>query len=115
MIADTLFISTSANTMREVKFIGQDGKLLKTEENVATAYYVIQPDDNYVRTRIDINGRNFLYLNPVTRHPAPIVVDRRLDEINWAQTLLYWTVYAVALAAFVWYLFKKLKTRKNES
>lgn len=114
LIADTLFISTSANTMREVRFIGQDGKLLKTEENVATAYYVIQPDDNYVRTRIDINGRNFLYLNPVTRHPSPTIADRRLDEINWAQTLLYWTVYVVAFAAFVWYLFKKLKAQKNE-
>ncbi|MBR1513518.1 MAG: hypothetical protein IJ622_04415 [Bacteroidales bacterium] len=115
LVGDTLFIQTSAETMREVQFIGQDGKVLKTEQGVVRAYYVIQPNDTYVRTRIDLNGRNFLYLNPVTRHPTTIVVDRRLDQINWSQTILYWVVYAVALIAFAWYLFKKAKEKKNQS
>ena len=113
LVGDTLFIQTSAETMREVRFIGQDGKVLKIEEGVGMAYYVIQSEDHYVRTRVDINGRNFLYLNPVTRHPSPIVVDRRLDSINYAQTSLYWAVYAVAVLAFGWYLFKKSKERKT--
>ena len=111
LIGDTLFISTSAETMREVKFIGQDGKVLKTEENVATAYYVIQTEDTYVRTCIDLNGRHFLYLNPVTRHPSADLYDRRLDSINYAQTGLYWFVYAVALLAMIWYLIKKAKEK----
>ena len=113
LVGDTLFVATSAETMRNVQFIGQDGKLLKTMDSVATAFYVIQPDDSYVRTRIDINGRNFLYLNPVTRHPSAIVVDRRLDTINYSQTLLYWLVYAVAVVAFGWYILKKAKERKS--
>ena len=112
LVGDTLFISTSAETMREVKFIGQDGKVLKTEENVATAYYVIQTEDTYVRTRIDLNGRHFLYLNPVTRHPSANLDDRRLDSINYAQTGLYWFVYAVALLAMIWYLIKKAKEKR---
>lgn len=111
LIGDTLFISTSAETMREVKFIGQEGKVLKTEENVATAYYIIQAEDTYVRTRIDLNGRHFLYLNPVTRHPSADLYDRRLDSINYAQTGLYWFVYAVALLAMIWYLIKKAKEK----
>ena len=111
LVSDTLFISTSAETMREVKFIGQDGKVLKTEENVATAYYIIQAEDTYVRTRIDLNGRHFLYLNPVTRHPSADLYDRRLDSINYAQTGLYWFVYAVALLAMIWYLIKKAKEK----
>lgn len=115
LVGDTLYINTSAQTMKEVQFIGQDGKVLKTEENIATAYYVIQPEDHYVRTRIDLNGRHFLYLNPVTRHPSPEIDDRRLDSINYAQTGLYWLVYTVALAAFVWYLIKKAKEKKNDS
>ena len=114
LVGDTLFVATSAEMMREVKFIGQDGKVLKTMDSIATAFYVIQPEDTYVRTRIDINGRNFLYLNPVTRHPASVVVDRRLDEINYAQTGLYWFIYAVAFVAFGWYLFKKMKERKPQ-
>ena len=115
LVGDTLFISTSAETMKEVQFIGQDGKVLKTEKNIGTAHYIIQPKDPYVRTRIDLNGRHFLYLNPITRHPSPEVDDRRLDSINYAQTGLYWFVYAVALAAFVWYLIKKAKEKKNDS
>ncbi len=112
LVGDTLFVETSAETMRNVQFIGQGGKVLKVMDSVATAYYVIQPKDHYVRTRIDINGRNFLYLNPVTRHPTSIVVDRRLDSINYAQTVLYWLVYAMAFVAFGWYLFKKMKEKQ---
>ena len=113
LVGDTLFVETSAETMKEVQFIGQDGKVLKTEENIGTASYVIQPEDHYVRTRIDVNGRNFLYLNPVTRHPKPVVEDSCLDCINYPQTMLYRLVYAIAIAAFIWYLFKKAKERKN--
>lgn len=114
LVGDTLFIKTSAETIREVQFIGQGGKVLKTEQGVDSSYYVIQPEDTYVRTRIDLNGRNFLYLNPVTRHSSSIVVDRRLDVINYSQTILYWVVYAVAFVAFIWYLIKKAKERKSD-
>ena len=112
LVGDTLFVETSAEVMEEVQFIGQDGKVLKIEENTGTAYYVIQPEDHYVRTRININGRHFLYLNPVTRHPSSDVTDSRLDSVNYAQTYLYWAVYALAIAAFIWYLFKKAKEKK---
>ena len=101
--------------MQEVKFIGQDGKVLKTEENISTASYVIQPEDHYVRTQIDVNGLQHFYLNPVTRHPTPEPVDQRLDVVNKAQTYMYWFVYLVAIAAFAWYLFKKAKEKKEES
>ena len=115
LVGDTLFVATSANKMQEVKFIGQDGKVLKTEEAVATAYYVIQPEDHYVRTAINVNGLQHFYLNPVTRHPTPEPIDQRLDVVNKAQTYLYWFVYLVALAAFVWYLLNKAKAQKEVS
>ena len=112
LVGDTLFIQTSAETMNEVQFIGQDGKVLKTEQNIAKASYIIQPEDTYVRTRIDLNGRNFLYLNPITRHPTNIIYDHRLDSINMAQTILYWLVYAVSIVAIVWYIVKKVKEKR---
>ena len=112
LVGDTLFISTSAEIMKEVQFIGQDGKVLKTEESIGTACYVIQPEDHYVRTRIDLNGRHFLYLNPITRHPSPNIDDQRLDSINYAQTGLYWAIYVVAFVAFIWYMYKKAKEKK---
>lgn len=114
LVGDTLLVEISDQTMQMVEFIGQDGKVLKTEDHVKTATYIIQPEDHYVRTHIDINGIQHFYLNPVTRHPATIVVDRRLDSINYAQTGLYWLVYAVAMVAFAWYLVKKAKEKKIE-
>lgn len=113
LVGDTLFVSTTAKTMQEVKFVGQGGNILKTQDNVDTAFYVIQPEDPYVRAQINVNGLQHFYLNPVTRHPTSIVVDRRLDQINWSQTILYWVIYAVAFVAFIWYLFKKAKEKKS--
>ena len=98
-----------------VLIIGQDGKVLKTEENVSKAYYVIQPEDPYVRTQINVNGLQHFYLNPVTRHPSPTPVDQRLDVVNKSQTYLYRFVYIVAFAALGWYLFKKAKEKKQEN
>ena len=115
LVGDTLFVSTSAEKMQEVQFIGQDGKVLKTEGNVDMAWYVIQPEDPYVRTQINVNGLQHFYLNPVTRHATSIVVDRRLDSVNYSQTILYWVVYVVAFVAFVWYLFKKRKEKKQNA
>jgi hypothetical protein len=115
LLGDTLFIETSADKMQEVKFIGQDGKVLKTEENAAIAYYVIQAKDQYVRAEINVNGLQHFYLNPITRHTTPEPIDQRLDFVNKAQTYLYWFVYVVAFAALIWYLFKMAKTQKEES
>ena len=114
LVGDTLFIETSSPTMQEVQFIGQDGKVLKKEEKVATAYYVIQPEDQYVRTEINVNGLQHFYLNPVTRHMTPEPVDQRLDFINKPQTYLYWFVYIVAIAAMIWYLIKMAKDKNEE-
>lgn len=114
LVGDTLFVEISDKTMQMVEFIGQDGKVLKTVDHVGTATYVIQPEDHYVRTHININGIQHFYLNPITRHPAAVVEDRRLDGINYAQTGLYWMVYAGAIVAFGWYLFKKAKGKETE-
>ena len=115
LVGDTLFIETSNGKMQKVEFIGQDGKVLKTEEDIATAYYVIQPEDHYVRTHINANELQHFYLNPVTRHSTPTPIDQRLDVVNKAQTYLYWFVYIVAFAALAWYLYKKAKEKKEES
>ena len=115
LVGDTLFIETSSPEMQEVQFIGQDGKVLKTEENVATALYVIQPEDHYVRTHINVNALQHFYLNPVTRHTTPEPVDQQLDFVNQAQTYLYWFVYIVAFVALAWYLIKMAKAKKEEN
>ena len=115
LVGDTLFVEISDKTMQMVEFIGQDGKVLKTMDQVETASYVIQPEDHYVRTHINVNGIQHLYLNPITRHVAhPAVTTMRTDSINYSQTILYWLVYTVAFVAFVWYLIKRMKEKEAE-
>lgn len=110
---DTLFVETSADLVKAVAFIGQDGKTLKTQENVKTAFYVIQPEDTYVRTRIDLNDYQHIYLNPVTRHFSSIIIDTRLDSVNVALTTLYYLVYVVVLIIIVRYAIRKMKAKKT--
>ena len=99
--------------MNEVIFIGQNGDTLCTQNKVKTAFYVIQPEDSYVRTKIDVDRLHQIYLNPVTRHPTQKVVDLRLDSINFAQTILYWIVYLAVIIATICYVAKKLKQKSN--
>ena len=94
-------------------FIGQDGDTLKTQQNVQTAFYVIQPEDTYVRTRIDLNDYQHIYLNPVTRHFSSIIIDTRLDSVNVVLTTLYYLVYAVVLIIIVRYAIRKMKAKKT--
>ena len=65
--------------------------------------------------KINVNGLQHFYLNPITRHLSPTPVDHRLDVVNKAQTYLYRFVYIVAFAAMIWYLFKKAKEKKKEA
>ena len=114
LIGDTLFIETEADNLKEMRFIGQGGQVLKTEQNVKTGYYVIQPEDSYVRTEINIDDLHLLYLNPVTRHQTPFPTDRLTFSVNQAQTWMYRFVYIVVVAAFLWYLFTKAKAKQEE-
>jgi hypothetical protein len=77
-------------------FIGQDGVVRRTIEDVTSAEYTFEPDDTYVRTIIS-SSRTTLYLNPVLRYdgmsvPAPAA------RVNYASTWLLRG--SSALAAF---------------
>ena len=48
-------------------FIGQEGKIRKTVDDVTSADYRFTPDDTYIRTVIR-SPRTTLYLNPVLRY-----------------------------------------------
>lgn len=106
LVGDTLFVKTT-EVIKKAEFIGQDGKVLATQENVDEAYYVIRPDDNYVRASLQLPKLTFFYLNPITRHPGPVPVDTRLDSINWFRTGFLWLVYVFMLFVIIRSIFKK--------
>ena len=103
LCGDTLLISASRQ-MRKIIFIGQDGKELNVQKDKKTAKYVIQPEDNYVRSVITFKGGATFYLNPITRHESDEIVKQRLDKINYPKTIILWTIYVLVIFA-LFYIF----------
>ena len=97
---DTLFVAAS-KTFSNIKFIGQEGKELNSQKNKKSAFYIIQPEDNYVRTELRFKDGTTLYLNPITRHEDATIVKQRLDRVNYPKTILLWSMYVLVIAAAV--------------
>ena len=62
---DTLYVF-SENPIKEIRFIGQNGVVKKTADK-DFGFYVLKPDDTYIRTEIELKTKTILYLNPVYR------------------------------------------------
>ncbi len=104
---DTLLISAS-KPFSKIKFIGDEGKILNEQKNKNTASYIIQPEDNYVRTELKFKDGTTLYLNPITRHESEIVDKQRLDNINWIKTVILWGIYIFVIGMIVFKVTKSL-------
>lgn len=107
LVGDTLFIETNAPSIQMIDFIGQDGKVLKHMEYCQQAWYVIQPEDSYVRAMLRVHNMTYFYLNPITRHATSTPMDQSTAVINWPQTLLFYFVYIVIILILIIKSFKK--------
>ena len=101
LVGDTLFIETNAPSIQEADFIGQDGKVLKHLDRCQQAWYVIQPEDAYVRVQLRVHNMTYFYLNPITRHVTPTPIDQSTAEINMTQTLLFYLVYILIIIIII--------------
>lgn len=106
---DTLIISAS-KVIYDIKFIGQEGNILsKSKAKKRTVSYIIQPEDNYVRTELKFKDGTTLYLNPITRHESIDIVKQRLDHINYPKTILLWSIYFLIISFIVFGIIRKRK------
>ncbi|MBE6335942.1 MAG: hypothetical protein E7066_04625 [Lentimicrobiaceae bacterium] len=109
---DTLVISAS-KPIKEAVFIGQNAKILKTQKNVIQASYIINDDDNYVRTVLKFDDGTSLYLNPITRHENDTIIKQRLDKINYPRTIILWSVYLMIIGSILSRFLKSYKKSKT--
>ena len=108
LIGDSLVIETSAPYIQTADFIGQDGKMLKHQENVWKATYTIQPNDTYVRVKLMVHNMTYFYLNPITRHNAQDRLDYSMtSSINWTLTIMCYIAYLGIIVVCLFRLFKK--------
>ena len=113
IVGDSLVIETSAPYIQTADFIGQDGKLLKHQENVGQATYTFQPNDTYVRVELMVHNMTYFYLNPITRHTTPTPIDHSTAEINWSQTVLFYLVYVIIIITLIFRFIKHKKYGKT--
>ena len=78
LVHDSTLIVSSSGVPATYVFIGQNGAVLQTSDQVRQATYPIQPGDTYIRTVIRTPNM-VMYLNPVVRYdgtdlPAPAAV-----------------------------------------
>jgi len=97
---------------REFKFIGENGNVLKTVSNAKSAYYVIQPEDPYVRADVNFSYSYNIYLNPVIRHEGEFPKSLKTATIDTTATLRLRIVYFLVILSLV-FLYVKWKQRKT--
>lgn len=101
---DTLKVSVS-DKAKEIRFIGQNAIIKQTVSNVTEACYVFNNDDTYIRTEIEFDNGNTLYLNPLVRHQYQYFFDLDKAKVMKGRTYLMWAVYIIVVLAFLRLLF----------
>lgn len=111
LINDSLRIATS-KPIQKAEFIGQDGKILKTENNINEAQYALQANDCYVRTVLTFEDGTEMWLNPITRHENPDQLNApRLDRLNYWKTGLLWLTYLIIFGGVAYLVIRKKSAR----
>lgn len=98
---DTIFVATTA-TAKEFRFVGQEGKVLKTTNNSDTAFYVFKTNDTYVRTEIEFQDKTTYYLNPFCRMEGKSPNKALSPEIDIYRT---WLLRILGFASLLFIVF----------
>lgn len=102
---DTFKIEVSTQAAK-FRFVGQGGKLLSETTESQSGYYIVRPEDTYVRTEIIFPDATIFYLNPLTRHPSPNPERQYLAHINHTKTSLYRGFYIVLIVLLLRFIYK---------
>ena len=94
-------LNISVNTKaKEIRFVGQGGELKEATTNTNEAYYLIVPEDTYIRVEIEFPDQTIFYLNPVCRYDGINVKKADVPEINMYKTVLL-RIFGFATLIFI--------------
>jgi len=108
-----LFTVSVDRNAKEIRFIGQNGSVLESEDSVSSADYEIKSGDTYVRTVITFYDNNKIYLNPVIRYNSIIPYNRQINPVNIPFTILNKLLYAGIFGAVVFLPVFLMRKRKK--
>jgi len=114
--ADTFYVSTS-QMASFFKFISQNGKLLRLDENISFASCVFGAEDTYIRVEAGFPDGTKLLLNPLTRHQTETADKQNLAIMDVTKTALMRGVYIILIVILLQIIFKwqmqKLKVKNT--
>ena len=97
-----------------VKFIGQNGKLLKTTSSPDSLFYEFQSGDSYIRTVAEFKSGNKIYLNPIVRYENDKPETLPLPQINNVKTILVRLIGFSILGSLFYFTYRFLFRRNSD-
>jgi hypothetical protein len=105
------FSVTFSRYMLHIEFIGENGQVRKKVSNARSAYYVIQPEDPYIRTKANFYYVGDYYLNPVVRYEGEAPRSVKTAVIDVKATLRNRIIYFLVLLTLA-FLYAKRRQKK---
>jgi hypothetical protein len=113
LCGDTLRVAATKR-ISKAEFIGQGGQVLLCENDIDEAAYIIQAENQYVRTVLTFADGTELWLNPITRHENPDnLYHPHLDHLNYWKTAVLWITYIVIISMVILFRRRKKLRTKN--
>lgn len=113
LCGDTLRVAATKR-ISKAEFIGQGGQVLLCENDIDEAAYIIQAENQYVRTVLTFADGTELWLNPITRHENPDnLYHPHLDHLNYWKTAVLWIAYIVIISMVILFRRRKKLRTKN--
>lgn len=110
LCGDTLRVAATKR-ISKAEFIGQGGQVLLCENDIDEAAYIIQAENQYVRTVLTFADGTELWLNPITRHENPDnLYHPRLDHLNYWKTAVLWIAYIAVIGTVVLLVRRRKRT-----
>jgi len=113
LYTDTLVVKVNAKAL-QFRFIGNDGKVLKIENNTNTSSYIIDARDRYVRTEIIFPDSSIMYLNPIIRYSGEFPLTFKTAEVDSSATMKLRIVYFLIVLSIA-YLISRFRMRKKRN
>jgi len=111
---DTLFVSVD-QVPNEIRFITENGKVVKTIKKSKSGWCIITNDFSYLRTEFEFPDGSRIFLNPVVRYSGDKPISMKTAEVNTSATLTMRMIYFIIGLVIAYGIARWRKNRKPKN
>ena len=111
--SDTLYVSTDQLPV-EIRFIADNGELVKSIKNSKSAWCILDNDYSYLRTEFEFPDGSRMFLNPIVRYSGEKPVSLKNAEVNTSATLTMRMIYFIIGLVIAYGIARWRKNRKTK-